>query len=161
MKHIVIACDGTWKRIDATEPTNVVKLAQAVLPAGPDGVTQIVRYASVNDFGTVINPLLVEGQVHGGVVQGIGQALMERTVYDDSGQLVTGSYMDYQLPRAADAPFFSFERYVATPWINAPPISYSPGPEMTRGEPPTTPTASWFGSGCETVTTCPLSLSGG
>jgi carbon-monoxide dehydrogenase large subunit len=73
------------------------------------GVTEVVRYAMVNDFGTVINPLLVEGQLHGGVLQGIGQALMERTVYDGSGQLVTGSYMDYALPRAADAPFFSFE----------------------------------------------------
>jgi carbon-monoxide dehydrogenase large subunit len=73
------------------------------------GVTEVVRYAMVNDFGTIINPLLVEGQLHGGVVQGIGQALMERTVYDGSGQLVTGSYMDYALPRAADAPFFSFE----------------------------------------------------
>ena len=73
------------------------------------GEVAVVRYAMVNDFGTVINPLLVEGQLHGGVVQGIGQALMERTVYDSAGQLVTGSYMDYQLPRAADAPFFSFE----------------------------------------------------
>ncbi len=73
------------------------------------GVTAVVRYVMVNDFGTIINPLLVEGQLHGGVVQGIGQALMERTVYDDAGQLVTGSYMDYQLPRAADAPFFAFE----------------------------------------------------
>ena len=73
------------------------------------GEAQVVAYAMVNDFGTVINPLLVEGQLHGGVVQGIGQALMERTVHDASGQLVTGSYMDYQLPRAADTPFFSFE----------------------------------------------------
>ena len=54
----------------------------------------------VNDFGTVINPMLVEGQVHGGVVQGIGQALMENTVYDDEGQLLTGSFMDYAMPRA-------------------------------------------------------------
>lgn len=74
----------------------------------PDtGVTEIVRYASVNDFGTVINPLLVEGQVHGGVVQGIGQALTEHTVYDADGQLLSGSYMDYALPRAHDAPNFT------------------------------------------------------
>jgi len=63
-----------------------------------------VRYASVNDFGTVINPLIVEGQLHGGVVQGIGQALMEMTAYDGDGQLLTGSFMDYALPRAADSP---------------------------------------------------------
>jgi len=63
-----------------------------------------VRYSSVNDFGTVVNPLLVEGQVHGGVVQGIGQCLMENARYDESGQLVTGSFMDYALPRAEDTP---------------------------------------------------------
>ncbi len=62
----------------------------------------------VNDFGTIINPLLVEGQAHGGVVQGIGQALMERTVFDQAGQPLTGSYMDYAVPRASDAPSFSF-----------------------------------------------------
>lgn len=74
------------------------------------GVTQVVRYVMVNDFGTLVNPMLVEGQLHGGVMQGIGQALMERTVYDDSGQLTTGSYMDYQLPRADDLPpVFTFE----------------------------------------------------
>ncbi len=74
----------------------------------PDtGVTEVVKYTMVNDFGTVINPLLVEGQVHGGVVQGIGQALFERTVYDENGQLLTGSFIDYALPRAADAPNFA------------------------------------------------------
>ncbi len=73
------------------------------------GTTEVVRYVMVNDFGTVVNPLLVEGQLHGGVVQGIGQALMERTAYDEEGQLVSGSYMDYALPRAHDAPLFAFE----------------------------------------------------
>ncbi|HEX3500181.1 MAG TPA: molybdopterin cofactor-binding domain-containing protein, partial [Stellaceae bacterium] len=71
------------------------------------GVVEIVAYQMVNDFGTVINPLLVEGQAHGGVVQGIGQALMERTHYDAEGQPLAGSYMDYALPRAGDVPFFS------------------------------------------------------
>jgi carbon-monoxide dehydrogenase large subunit len=72
----------------------------------PDtGVVQIVRYAAVNDFGTVINPMLVAGQLHGGVVQGIGQALMEHVRYDESGQPITGSLMDYALPRAGDVPF--------------------------------------------------------
>jgi len=72
------------------------------------GVTEVVKYTMVNDFGVIVNPLLVEGQLHGGVVQGIGQALMERTVYDDEGQLLTGSYMDYALPRAPDVPNFTF-----------------------------------------------------
>jgi carbon-monoxide dehydrogenase large subunit len=68
------------------------------------GVVQVVRYGSVNDFGTIVNPLLVEGQIHGGVLQGIGQALMETARFDDIGQLLTGSFMDYALPRADDAP---------------------------------------------------------
>ncbi|MFN6998539.1 MAG: xanthine dehydrogenase family protein molybdopterin-binding subunit [Elioraea tepidiphila] len=75
----------------------------------PDtGVVEVVSYVSVNDFGTIVNPLLVEGQVHGGVTQGIGQALMERVVYDESGQILTGSFMDYALPRAADLPPIGF-----------------------------------------------------
>jgi carbon-monoxide dehydrogenase large subunit len=77
------------------------------------GVAEVVRYAMVNDFGTIINPLLVEGQCHGGVVQGIGQALMERTVYDGEGQILTGSYMDYALPRAPDVPNFVFASHPA------------------------------------------------
>jgi carbon-monoxide dehydrogenase large subunit len=72
------------------------------------GATRVVRYTIVDDFGTVINPLMVEGQVHGGTVQGIGQALYEGCVYDDSGQLLTGSFMDYAMPRAGDVPGFSF-----------------------------------------------------
>ena len=68
------------------------------------GVIEVVKYVSVNDFGTVINPLIVEGQLHGGVIQGVGQALMEMTVYDDDGQFLTGSFMDYALPRASDSP---------------------------------------------------------
>jgi carbon-monoxide dehydrogenase large subunit len=71
------------------------------------GVAQVVRYFSVNDFGTIVNPLMVGGQVHGGVVQGLGQALMEMTYYDEQGQLLTGSYMDYALPRAEDVPDFT------------------------------------------------------
>jgi len=71
------------------------------------GVAEVVRYAFVNDFGTVINPLLVNGQAHGGIVQGIGQALQEHVVYDEAGQLLTGSYMDYTMPRAGDAPMFT------------------------------------------------------
>jgi carbon-monoxide dehydrogenase large subunit len=75
------------------------------------GVTEVVKYAAVNDFGTVVNPMLVEGQIHGGVVQGIGQALMENTVYDSDGQLMTGSFMDYAMPRAHDVPDFVVENH--------------------------------------------------
>src|SRR5712671_3505797 len=76
----------------------------------PDsGETTILRYTVVDDFGAVINPMLLEGQVHGGVVQGIGQALLEETVYDDdSGQLLSGTFMDYAMPRADNLPNFSF-----------------------------------------------------
>lgn len=80
------------------------------------GIVRIAKYTAVNDFGVVVNPLLVEGQLHGGVVQGIGQALMERVVFDDEGQPMTGSFMDYGLPRADDAPFFTVvnEEFPAT-----------------------------------------------
>ena len=71
--------------------------------------TSILRYTICDDFGMVLNPLLLEGQVHGGVGQGIGQALLERTVYGDDGQLVTASFMDYCMPRADNMPFFHFE----------------------------------------------------
>jgi aerobic carbon-monoxide dehydrogenase large subunit len=71
----------------------------------PDtGVVQIVGYTGVNDFGTVVNPMLVAGQLHGGVAQGIGQAFMECVSYDANGQPITGSFMDYALPRAEDIP---------------------------------------------------------
>src|SRR5436189_1086643 len=70
------------------------------------GIVDVVKYTFVNDFGVVINPLLVDGQAHGGIIQGIGQALRECTVYDEQGQLLTGSYMDYAMPRAEDAPLF-------------------------------------------------------
>jgi len=66
------------------------------------GEVEILRYTVVDDFGVVINPLVVEGQVQGGIAQGVGQILLERTVYDADGQLVTGSYMDYAMPRADD-----------------------------------------------------------
>ncbi|HZE46019.1 MAG TPA: xanthine dehydrogenase family protein molybdopterin-binding subunit, partial [Xanthobacteraceae bacterium] len=68
------------------------------------GVIEVVKYVSVNDFGTVVNPPIVEGQLHGGVIQGIGQALMEMTAYDEDGQFLTGSFMDYAMPRASDSP---------------------------------------------------------
>ena len=71
----------------------------------PDtGVTKIVQFVAVDDFGNLINPMIVEGQVHGGIAQGVGQALLEQAVYDDAGQLITGSYMDYCMPRADNLP---------------------------------------------------------
>ncbi|WP_420568236.1 xanthine dehydrogenase family protein molybdopterin-binding subunit [Thalassovita sp.] len=73
------------------------------------GKTDLVRYTVVDDFGNLINPLLAEGQVHGGVAQGAGQALMEHTVYDEDGQLLTATFMDYAMPRAADLPFIAFD----------------------------------------------------
>ena len=73
------------------------------------GALEFQNYVVVDDFGVSLNPLLLEGQVHGGIGQGIGQAVMEDTVYDESGQLVSASLMDYALPRASDVPFYSFE----------------------------------------------------
>jgi aerobic carbon-monoxide dehydrogenase large subunit len=75
------------------------------------GIVEVAKYSSANDFGTVINPMLVEGQMHGGLVQGIGQVLMENVVYDADGQLITGSFMDYAMPRAADVPDFVTEHH--------------------------------------------------
>ena len=67
--------------------------------------TDIIQFVAADDFGTIINPMIVEGQVHGGVAQGIGQAMLEECVYDpDTGQLLTASYMDYTMPRADDLP---------------------------------------------------------
>ncbi|HXW28474.1 MAG TPA: molybdopterin cofactor-binding domain-containing protein [Xanthobacteraceae bacterium] len=79
----------------------------------PDtGAISLERYTVVDDFGRTINPLLLEGQVHGGIVQGIGQALLEHTVYDpDGGQLLSGSFMDYAMPRAGDVPRFAFSTH--------------------------------------------------
>jgi carbon-monoxide dehydrogenase large subunit len=82
------------------------------------GHVDVVKYSCVNDFGTVVNPMIVAGQLHGGVVQGIGQALMEKTVYDGDGQLLTGSFMDYAMPRASDVPSFVLEDHPAPATTN-------------------------------------------
>lgn len=94
--------------------THVTEAVQGTFPNGvhvaevevdPDtGLARVVKYTAVNDFGTVINPMLVEGQIQGGVMQGLGQALLEGAFYDSEGQLLTGSFMDYAMPRAHDAP---------------------------------------------------------
>ena len=70
------------------------------------GLTEIIQFVAADDFGNIINPMIVEGQVHGGIAQGVGQALLEGAFYDASGQLLTASYMDYTMPRAGDLPSF-------------------------------------------------------
>ncbi|RZU02672.1 xanthine dehydrogenase family protein molybdopterin-binding subunit [Rivibacter subsaxonicus] len=85
------------------------------------GVVRVERFTAVDDFGNVVNPMIVEGQVHGGLAQGIGQALLEHGVYDtESGQLLTGSYMDYTMPRADDFPNFTVETAKGTPCTHNP-----------------------------------------
>ncbi|MES2751442.1 MAG: xanthine dehydrogenase family protein molybdopterin-binding subunit [Pseudomonadota bacterium] len=94
--------DHTANGIPSTFP-NGCHVAEVEID--PDtGIVSIVNYSGVNDFGTVVNPMIVAGQIHGGVAQGIGQALMECVTYDDNGQPVTGSFMDYAMPRAGDIP---------------------------------------------------------
>ena len=86
------------------------------LEVDPDsGVTEIQSFTAVDDFGNVVNPMIVEGQVHGGLAQGIGQALLENAVYDESGQLLSASYMDYTMPRADDLPMFMVHTTKGTP----------------------------------------------
>ncbi|MBT8418078.1 MAG: molybdopterin-dependent oxidoreductase, partial [Silicimonas sp.] len=81
----------------------------------PDtGKVEVMSFAAADDFGNVINPMIVEGQVHGGLTQGIGQALVEHAVYDDTGQLLSGSYMDYTMPRATDVPMFDVDHSSVT-----------------------------------------------
>ena len=76
------------------------------------GMVQLRRYIAVDDVGNVVNPMIVDGQVHGGITHGVGQALLEGAVYDDNGQLTNGSYMDYAMPRADDVPRFETDRTV-------------------------------------------------
>ena len=81
----------------------------AEVEVDPDtGQTRVAKFTVVDDFGVLMNPMLAEGQVHGGVVQGIGQAISEHVVYDEDGQLLTASFMDYGMPRAADVPMIEF-----------------------------------------------------
>ena len=107
--------DEVPKKLDASLIFAGVTMAfpngchMAEVEIDPDtGETKVVRYVIVDDFGVLVNPLLVEGQAHGGIVQGIGQALTESVAYDADGQLLSGSYMDYALPRADDVPAMDF-----------------------------------------------------
>ncbi|HZP76324.1 MAG TPA: xanthine dehydrogenase family protein molybdopterin-binding subunit [Pseudolabrys sp.] len=105
-----LTAENAWTPGDPTYP-NGTHIAEVEIDPGT-GATTIVNYVVVDDFGATLNPLLLAGQVHGGAVQGIGQALTENTVYDEgSGQLVTATLMDYALPRASDSPNFTFETH--------------------------------------------------
>ncbi|WP_350334892.1 xanthine dehydrogenase family protein molybdopterin-binding subunit [Coralliovum pocilloporae] len=108
---------GEFKQTDATYPNGTHVCEVEIDPA--TGHTEVLRYTIVDDFGVVVNPLLLAGQVHGGVVQGIGQALYEHVVYDETGQLLTASLMDYALPKAADLPMIDFETRNIPSTINA------------------------------------------
>jgi carbon-monoxide dehydrogenase large subunit len=103
----------------------------AVVRVDPDnGVVQLAGFYSVNDFGVIVNPLVVHGQVHGGLAQGIGAALMEEAVWDDSGPLLSGSFMDYAMPQAKHLPDFNVQ-FMETP------SPYNPLGVKGMGETPT------------------------
>jgi carbon-monoxide dehydrogenase large subunit len=96
-----------WNLLDLITFPNGCHIAEVEIDPETGAMT-LERYTAVDDFGTLINPMLTTGQVHGGVAQGIGQAMLEHTVYDvDSGQMLSGSFMDYAIPRAADLPDFN------------------------------------------------------
>lgn len=105
--------------VEALDASEVVDMVPSTFPNGchvaeveidPEtGVVTLLDYNAVDDFGTVINPMLTRGQMHGGIVQGVGQALLETTIFDESGQPLTGSFMDYCMPRADDVPMIEDE----------------------------------------------------
>ncbi|KAB0679926.1 xanthine dehydrogenase family protein molybdopterin-binding subunit [Aureimonas leprariae] len=97
---------GEFKQTEATYPNGTHVCEVEIDPE--TGRTEIQRYVIVDDFGVTVNPILLAGQIHGGVAQGIGQALCEDAVYDEEGQLVTATFMDYAMPRATDFPMFEF-----------------------------------------------------
>lgn len=98
---------GEFKQAEATYPNGTHICEVEIDPQ--TGMTTFDRYTIVDDFGVTVNPLLLAGQVHGGVIQSIGQALFETTVYDEDGQLLTASFLDYAMPRAGDVPSIDFQ----------------------------------------------------
>ncbi|WP_306262385.1 xanthine dehydrogenase family protein molybdopterin-binding subunit [Pararhizobium sp. IMCC21322] len=96
-----------FKQNEATYPNGTHAVELEIDPQ--TGVTKLLNYTIVDDFGVTVNPMLLAGQIHGGVVQGIGQALLEHTVYDEDGQLLSASFLDYCMPRADDVVDFNFE----------------------------------------------------
>jgi len=112
------------------EETSFYDPANFTYPAGayvcevevdPDtGEVDVLSFTAADDFGNVVNPMIVEGQVHGGVAQGVGQALLEHAVYDEDGQLLSASYMDYAMPRADDLPNIKVDHSACTPCTHNP-----------------------------------------
>ncbi len=137
-----VAAGEPASTLDAAE---VVNVAEHTFPNGchmaevevdPEtGMVEIVRYRVCDDFGKTVNPMIVRGQVHGGVSQGLGQALLERTSFDASGQLVTGSFMDYALPRAADFPDIEVD-LIEVPSVSNPLGVKGAGEAGSVGSPP-------------------------
>jgi carbon-monoxide dehydrogenase large subunit len=122
------------------DPTNFTfpagaYLCEAEVDPGT-GTVRIDRFTAVDDFGNVVNPMIVEGQIHGGLAQGLGQALLEGCVYNDDGQLLTGSYTDYALPRASDLPPFGVELAKGTPCTHNPLGAKGCGEAGAIGSPP-------------------------
>ena len=102
-----LAAIGEFVQDEATYPNGTHICEVEIDPQ--TGVTEIADYTMVDDFGATVNPLLLAGQVHGGVVQAVGQCIMEQTIYDEDGQLMSASFMDYRMPRAEDIPDLHFE----------------------------------------------------
>jgi carbon-monoxide dehydrogenase large subunit len=100
------------------------------------GKVDIQSFAAADDFGNVVNPMIVEGQVHGGLAQGLGQALLEHCIYDSDGQLVSASYMDYAMPRASDLPNFTVDHSCSTPCTHNPLGAKGCGEAGAIGSPP-------------------------
>jgi carbon-monoxide dehydrogenase large subunit len=98
---------GEIKQDEATYPNGTHVCEVEIDPE--TGTTDIVKYTIVDDFGLVVNPILLAGQIHGGVIQGIGQCLLEHSIYGEDGQLLTASFMDYAMPRADNMPAIAFE----------------------------------------------------
>jgi aerobic carbon-monoxide dehydrogenase large subunit len=106
-KAVLKAYDDSFEQPEPTYPNGTHLIEVEIDPE--TGVTTIVGYWIVDDFGATVNPILLEGQVQGGVAQGLGQALYEQTVYDSTGQLLTATFQDYAMPRADGIPFLHFE----------------------------------------------------
>lgn len=100
------------------------------------GVVSVESFVAADDFGTIVNPMIVDGQVHGGLAQGLGQALMEHAIYDENGQLLSASFMDYQMPRASDLPMFHVDHSCATPCTHNPIGAKGCGEAGAIGAPP-------------------------
>ncbi|MCM0018678.1 MAG: xanthine dehydrogenase family protein molybdopterin-binding subunit [Tagaea sp.] len=103
-----LSAQGTFQPVEPTFPNGCHACEVEIDPE--TGRTTLEAYTCVDDFGNEINPLLVDGQLHGGIAQGVGQALLERVVHDENGQVLTGSFMDYAMPRAGDLPMFLLAR---------------------------------------------------